>query len=185
MAATLVLEDGTGVINSNTYQLLADFKTYFGNLGVDISGITDPQITAALFETGTILLEVCFKYKGYITYPLTPQALSWPRTGLVDRRGLVVAVDSIPPELQAAQNELAKHVALEVIAGNRYAYSDSPSNIGAEKRNKLDTLEEEFYGPGTAANLQISSSVSAYVSKLLKPYITGGNAFQVVNVAVI
>ena len=185
MAAILVLEDGTGVIDSNTYQLLADFKAYFADLNIDITAIDDDDITAALFETGTCLLEICFTYKGVISFPDTPQALSWPRTGLRDRRRLEVPFDSIPPEVKKAQNELARTVALQNGAGNRYSYSDTPTNTGAEKRNKLDVLEEEFYGPGTAYNVEISKDVQSFISKILRPYTTGAGAFQLVNVAVI
>ncbi|HHZ65107.1 MAG TPA: hypothetical protein EYN51_06375 [Flavobacteriales bacterium] len=185
MAVTLVLEDGTGIDDANTYQLVADFRTYFDNLGIDTSALLDAAVTAALFETGSCLLEICFTYKGLISFPETPQALSWPRTGLRDRRGLEVPADSIPNEIKKAQNELARTVALQAADGGRYSYSDSPTNTGAEKRNKLDVLEEEFYGPGTAFTIEISKDVQSFISKILRPYITGGNAFHVTNVAVI
>jgi len=177
---TLIIEDGTGKIDSNTYNDLAAFKLYFDNIGVDVSTLTDPTIEAALFETGTTLLEIMFNYKGCISYPDTPQALSFPRTGLVDRRGLVVAEDAVPPELLAAQNELARSVAIN----DRLAYSDAPDNTGAVKKEKLDVLMTEYFGPGTAPSILITQDVEAYVTKLLAPYIKGSNRFQINNIAV-
>jgi len=178
----LVIEDGTGVLGANSYNTEAQFLAYFAEIGVDVTALTTAQIESGLIDAATNMLEYCFTYKGEISYPLTPQPLLWPRTGLCDRRGLDVASDSLPVELLKAQNELARSIA---VFSGRMAFSDTPDNTGAVKKSKLDVMEEEYFGPGTSLQLTISQTVRDYVGKLLAPYIRGGSNFQVTNVAVV
>ena len=183
--ATLVIEDGTGVIDANSYMTVQDFKDYFDCIGADVSGITDDQITAGLIDAGSNLLEYCYSYKGEISFPETPQALSFPREGLKDRNGCEIEKTQIPGEVIKAQAELARSSALAIIAGGRIAFSDQPVNTGAVKKNKLDVMEQEYYGPGTEVQTTVSKTVDDFVRKLLEPFLDGGsNPFQLKNVAV-
>ena len=79
---------------------------------------------------------------------------------------------------------MARTVAIDIKNGERYAYSDDPTNLGAVKKDKLDVLETEYYGPGSEVNTNVSKTVSDYVRKLLQPWLAAGNnPFQVTNVA--
>lgn len=176
--ATIVLEDGSGVATANSYQTVQDFKDYFDCIGVEYDA-TDAEITTSLIAAAK-LLEYCYTYYGEISFPDTPQALLWPRTGLCDRRGLVIAANTIPVEIKEAQNELARSN-LQA----RLAFSDNPTNQGAVKRNKLDVLEQEFFSPGSEVDVTVSKTVMDYVRKILQPYIRGGGQFQGANVAVV
>ncbi len=100
----LVIEDGTGVLGANSYNTEAEFRAYFLEINVDVTALTTTEVEGGLIDAATNMLEYCFKYKGEITYPLTPQPLLWPRTGLCDRRKLAVDGSTIPVELLKAQN---------------------------------------------------------------------------------
>jgi len=47
-SVVVTLEDGSGVLNANSYATVAGFKTYQQNRGVDISAMTDPMIGQCL-----------------------------------------------------------------------------------------------------------------------------------------
>lgn len=181
----IIIEDGTGVLGANSYNTEAQFRAYFLDINIDVTSLTTTEIEGGLIDAATNMLEYCFTYKGDITYPLTPQPLLWPRTGLCDRRKLEVGASTIPIELLKAQNELARSAALAIVAAGRMAFSDTPDNTGAIKKSKLDVLSEEYYAPGTALQVTVSRTVRDYVAKLLRPYTRGGSNFQISNVAVV
>lgn len=45
-----IVEDGTGVLNANSYATVQGFKDYFGDRGTDVSAITDPTIQTLLVQ---------------------------------------------------------------------------------------------------------------------------------------
>jgi hypothetical protein len=96
--ATIVVEDGTGKTNSNSYVSEADFSTYATDRGVTIAG------TAAVLLIQAMDYIESQMYKGY-KYT-EAQALQWPR-GNVTIDGYYVAVTTIPQLLIDAQCEVA------------------------------------------------------------------------------
>lgn len=184
MALSLVIEDGTGLDpNANSYATEAEFDDHFACIGIDISGISSADKIAGLIGAATQILEVCYEYKGKITHSESPiQPLLWPRTGLCDRRGLEIDGSSIPGDLKTAQIELARQIAIQ----SNYFYSDTPTNTGAVKKEKLDVLEQEYFGPGTEVINTVARDASEWVTKILKPYLSGGyNPFQINNKATV
>jgi len=109
MALTLVVEDGTGKTNSNTYISLADAEIYFeSRLNItDWSGETDANKNIALAQACRMLDQ----YVDWIGEPSNDsQALEWPRVNAdYEANGVEVYVDSdeIPVLLKYAQCELA------------------------------------------------------------------------------
>lgn len=74
----LVLEDGTGLTNSNSYASVTAFKTYHTDRGNDYTGKTDPQIEYALIKaTDYVDSRFGLIYKGQ--RKTDTQALAWPR----------------------------------------------------------------------------------------------------------
>lgn len=179
MALTLVIEDGTGSDpTANSYATEQEFDDYFETVGIDISGLTSAQKIAGLVGAATQILEICYEYRGTITHTESPiQPLLWPRTGLCDRRGLKISKTSIPADIKKAQIELARQLATQ----SNYLYSDSPTNTGAIKREKLDVLEQEFFGPGSEIVTTVAKTADGWIRKILAPYITGASSTFLVN----
>ena len=77
----LIVEDGTGLSDANSYVSLAFAENYFFCLGKsdEFTG-TDGEKSAKLI-TATIWLDGSYKWRGSIAQPLVPQALAWPREG--------------------------------------------------------------------------------------------------------
>lgn len=109
---TLVVEDGTGLYNANSFLSLADFKTYCGDRGYDISTYTDAEMEAALVRATQHLSEG-YHWKGHrrkprdYEDPTQDQALEWPRIGVVDGDGYSVPDDVIPRGIKWATAEEA------------------------------------------------------------------------------
>jgi hypothetical protein len=94
----LVLEDGTGLTNSNTYCSVSEFQAYWTDRGFDYTTYTHGQMERALIRaTDHIELHYRSAFKGYRL--VEDQALSFPRGCLyVD----YYLVEGIPTNLKKA-----------------------------------------------------------------------------------
>lgn len=98
----LVVEDGTGKSNADSFVSLADFKTYCDNRGYDYSASSDSVMEQKL-RLASDYISSKWKYKG--TRYLAGQSLEFPRTGLYDDSSYVVS--GVPLRVRNAACELA------------------------------------------------------------------------------
>lgn len=168
MAITLIVEDGTGLEDSNSYATEAEYITYFTDRG-DIPTEDTATIEASLVEaTAYIDLRWGKQLRGYPLEPL--QALEFPRSQLYDRYGR--AIEGLPNDIKTATILYAK----EYIGGNLYPESgDSSSISGDVKRTKTVvgpiTTELEYHG--AADVVAASATTFPLPDSLVKKY-TGG-----------
>lgn len=105
----LVLEDGSQVVNSNSYISAADATTYISNYnpsGLDVWPTDQPSQEAALLIAAQAL-EIIYAER-YISERLFGlQNMLWPRYTFWDRNNKLVQMNTIPKELGYAQAELA------------------------------------------------------------------------------
>lgn len=131
----LIVEDGTGLANSNSYVDEAQARAYAEARGIELPA-DDAELGAMLISAMDYLEAQRARYQGTKTYPGV-QALQWPRTGVILDCSYVLPDNVIPVELKSAQMQLA----LEVFAGNTLM----PSSDGrVVKREKVDVIEREF-----------------------------------------
>lgn len=122
----LIVEDGTGKPNANSFVAVSYFKAYCDARGRDFvaaSGVkrgtgesddafnarVDAKIEQALIRA-TAHLSESFAWQGIRRYGRNNarfQALAWPRIGVIDREGSYVRDDEIPREILWAICELA------------------------------------------------------------------------------
>lgn len=133
MSATLVVEDGTGLENSNTYVASATLTTYATDRGKTISGVAADLLIQAKDYMESL------QYKGIKN--TRDQALQFPRTGVVID-GYTLDSDVIPQAIKNAQCEIA----IAIDEGN------DPSQDLPQKavRKKVGDLEIE-YSPSSSA----------------------------------
>ena len=108
---SLVIEDGTGLANSESYISVADADIYHLNRGHSAwAALTTPQKEVALRKATDHLTQLYrFRWKGYRSFPST-QALDWPRQFVSLDDGLYpeyIEFTGIPVELKNACCELA------------------------------------------------------------------------------
>lgn len=107
MASTLVVEDGTGMSNADSYFTLAEINTYATGRGLTFP-ITDEAKADAAVRRGTTWLDSTYgdrvngnRKKG------RAQALVWPRLGASDVYGEVIGESEIPAEWKRSAMEAA------------------------------------------------------------------------------
>lgn len=156
MAATLVVEDGSGLTTSNVYVGLADAETIIDErLHVsDWTAATDDSKNRALIM-GARVLDQQANWKGYKADE--EQAMEWPRYEVEDRNGWIIDSDTIPQWLKIANVEMA----LFLLDRDRTA---DPDTLGFS-RIKVDVIELEM-APGDRPQILPTS-----VQSIIAPYI--------------
>lgn len=137
----LVVEDGTGLSNADSYISLAAANTYWTAHGAPSSwtGAPDAAKEGALrYATRKIDGEYGSRFLGRIA--VLTQALAWPRSGVIDADGRSVASNVVPVSVQEATCELAR-LHLEADLGASIA-----SNVQSQSLDGLGS--QSFFGPG-------------------------------------
>lgn len=99
----LVVEDGTGKADADSYLSLSDYKTYCTAHGHDLAARADADLESDL-RNATIYIDANYRFRS--TKRTADQALEFPRAvGAVDRDGLALA--DVPSRLKWAEAELA------------------------------------------------------------------------------
>lgn len=147
----LIIEDGTGKADAQSYVSLAEFKAFYEARGFDFIG-TESMLVKAMDYLETL------NYLG--TKAFASQALSFPRVILTTD----VAPFTIPQKLKSAQMQLAIAVALGVdLMPTRGA-------TGFVKREKVGPIETEY---SETVNAGISPEFPI-VDALLADLVSGG-----------
>jgi hypothetical protein len=155
----IVVEDGTGKTNADSYLSVAAFKTYCANYGYDISAITDPAIEILLRKATDYMVTV-FRGSWQGDRTIYNQALDWPRAGVYRDDYEVILVNVMPPEVLAACAELA------FVANTTSLLPTAAART--KKRVKIGPIEVEYDGDG--------GSVSAFIQAIrrLNPLLNAG-----------
>lgn len=156
--ATIVVEDGTGKTDANSYVTEAELTTYATDRGVTLTGSTNVLLIKSMdyFES--------LNFQGKKTNET--QALQWPRTGVVID-GYSVESSTVPQEVKNAQMAIAVSIDQSVDP-----LSDIEPGI---KREKVGEIEVEYQdGAGTTT---FSRSIQAALNKLVVG--AGGGSFYV------
>lgn len=101
----IVIEDGTGKSNANSYISEADADAYFEKhlYATDWTGTSNE---VAALQMATRLIDDYFEFEGKKVNDT--QALEFPRFDITDRSGFLIQSTTIPTDLKDATAELAK-----------------------------------------------------------------------------
>lgn len=99
---TIIVENGTGLADAESYLSVADFKGYCDKRGLSYDGQSDAVIEQKL-RIATGYIDTVKRYKGQRL--LVDQALEFPRESLTDWGGLPVT--GVPGRVKQACAELA------------------------------------------------------------------------------
>lgn len=103
----IVVEDGTGVANANSYVSVQNIKDYFAVVPDAAAFIALDDATLANYAIwATRTLDQKTVWKGYRV--LDTQALEWPRNCVYDKYDRPVSADSVPAQVMAVTCELAR-----------------------------------------------------------------------------
>lgn len=158
----LIVEDGTGLADADSYISLVDARTVADNYGYTLPD-DDTEADRALRQgVGYVDLSESSLTGERLT---TTQALAWPRSGAYKCLGntrIDVMPNSVPSDIQRAQ----------VVAASEYGAGNNPRG-----NQTGQTVTQETVGPITVKYADDGGSGSTYVvteaNDLLKPYKCG------------
>jgi hypothetical protein len=150
--ATIIVETGAGLTNSNSYVSESDLATYASDRGVTITG------TAAVLIIQAMDYLESRQFLG--TKSDIDQALQWPRFG-VEVDAYYVDSDEIPTLLKQAEMEIC----IAIDGG-----VNPLANLGREtKREKVGDLEVE-YAIGARPDTYLTAAEAKLRKLLVNPY---------------
>lgn len=143
----IIVEDGSGVANANSYVSLEQQKQYALSRGLTLPD-TDEAIES-LMHQAVDYLQYNYQYKGEKTYP--DAELEFPRTGI---KGY--ASDQIPTRVKNAQMQLATLA---------YTNDLAPVTSSGVVREKVDVIEVQYSDGGDVTSFQ-----SDMIDNILSPF---------------
>ena len=170
-----VVEDGTGLSNSNSYLSEADADTHFADRGnATWAAASSANKTAALVRASDYIdKRFGMRFKGF--KQSDAQAMEWPRIGALDADDYLLndPNDAVPRQIKKATAEYA----LRALSNATLAPDNS--NVGVNiTRNKVGPIETEQElqtsggnGVGTVSASSIPDYPEAdlWIQELLKP----------------
>lgn len=156
----IIVEDGTGKADSNSYVSVSEFNTFSQDRGVSYTGNVESLLIKSMDYVESL------SFKGYrLSYD---QNLSFPRSGVVID-GFELESSTIPRELKNMQ--MATAMAIAKKADPLAIHVDG---IKSESVHNAYSVEYTGYGSG----MKVSPAILALGRKLL----VGGGALGVVRV---
>lgn len=128
----MVVEDGTGLPNSNSYVDLEDANDFLSNMQAIPDVATYWDILSSDQKTANILaattyLETKFRFYGNVL--TDTQAMQWPRTKNFDERGKVIPAGTIPAVLSKMNALLALYWSKDKNLFNEVSELGAPKSV--------------------------------------------------------
>lgn len=167
----LIVEDGTGKTDAQSYVDLTYVNSYFAARAVGAWTGADAVKEAAIIRAMDYL-ETHWQFLGTKQYPGNPQALEWPRVGIYDELGQEVT--GIPDRLKRAVAEYAVRALAAPLAPDPLT---NQTGQVKRKREKLGPIEEETeYTGAPPANVISYPAADILLRGLVVP--RGGRAMR-------
>lgn len=185
----LVVEDGTGINNANTYVSLAYVDTHHADRNNTVwDDFTDPEKEASIIRA-TDYIEKRFGRRFVGIRRSHEQALEWPRLDAFDNDGfLLTSVDDVPRQLEKALAEYALRAALcgvlapdplppvpkqSLESGAPDRNTDVITGEVIRKRDKVGPLEEERWFESRSQTLgqNLAAGATSVKSSLVNDFV--------------
>lgn len=163
----LVVEDGTGLVNANSYNSVPEIRSYADARGYDLP-VEDEDVELLAVQATDYVDSFRTSYQGKKTNP-SVQALQWPRTGVtIDDEP--VDPDSLPRELKNAHAQASIEAYTTDLMANGSAFV---------KKEKVDVIEVEYAEP----NNSLSEGFTK-IDSLLDPLFKSSGGFFLTSLRV-
>ena len=142
--ATLIVEDGTGLSNSNCYVSLADADQYHLDYEILAWNGSDDDKNSAILRAARYMDTL--RWKGERAHKRA-QAMDWPRYGATDCDGTLIPSDEVPVEVVRANIILAFYE-----LNNQDGLSPEVTLAQVVEREKVDVIEVEYRGQAVSVD---------------------------------
>lgn len=159
----LVIEDGTGLSNAESYWAITDVDDYFTSINNPNWSPLSDEIKEPLLRLGSRNLDLLYGYQFNGKILNQTQALLFPRTSFTDANGFKIT--GIPLRLKQATAELSLLQFTFDVAGP----SDGSGNI-MEEWTRIGTLQDRtfYFSPSSPIAQQLRK-----ITLLLNPLLVG------------
>lgn len=166
MATTFVVEDGSGLSNSNALISVSEADQITENYGNDSdwSGATNDDKEDAIRQA-TRYMNYHYKWNGYKS--VDTQACQWPRIYIYDEDDYAIDSDVIPDRVK----EACAYLALKVVKGDTLLPDfDDESKVKREKKviGPLTTEKEYVLGESPDKSYTVAD-------RLVAPFVVAGS----------
>jgi hypothetical protein len=173
----VIVEDGTGKPDANSYGSLADANTYLAGYGRGDWVDGDDELKEPALRRGTTYIDGHYgtMFPGTRTHG-REQALAWPRKNAKDVELNPIAEDSIPIEIINATFEAAYR---EFVAP--YSLSPDYSSSRVQKRVSVGPISVEYETPESSGVgvVPVSTTIDDILSSLFTVTGSGGSGVVV------
>ena len=141
-----VVEDGTGLTNSNSYISVSDADDLLEqNPNLESWKSWSEAQREICLRFATNYLDAKYRWYGDVYNPAAPQALQWPRTINYDDKGVEIPAATVPAQLERAVTFVALEVAkASSLASGTEDLTASIEASGSIKAFQIETLAITF-----------------------------------------
>lgn len=158
----LVVEDGTGLANAESYITVAAAATHHANLGnVAWAALASDTIREQLLRQATAYMGQAYRTRWLGYRKSTAQALDWPRVTVVIDEYTWISSEIVPTDIANACADLALRAATSGL---------NPDLTRGVVRKKVGPLETE-YDPNSPQSVRFRA-----IDMALAPYLMGSSA---------
>lgn len=141
----LVVEDGTGKADAQSYISVADADTYFSIRKIDAWKAIPSTTREALLIRATFAIDSWLRGRWVGTKGSSTQALAWPRAGAIDEEGFDIAATTVPLQVQHATAEVAlventQSFIQETVSSSNAVVSETVGPISTSYRTDAPTI---------------------------------------------
>lgn len=160
----LIVEDGSGIADAESYISVSDAVAYAEARGLTFPGTTGPEITAAeqALRRATEFIDQRYGSRFIGQWTTTTQALAWPRV-YAYYRDEALADDFIPPQVKAATVQAAVR---ELASPGSLTPDVTTGTI--KKRVRVEGAVEVEYAVG-AGNAASQTPIVSIIDQILAP----------------
>ena len=162
---SFIVEDGTGLENSNAFISVADCDTYQSNLSRTDWDILVNAVKELAIIKATMYVNNRYNWNG--TKNTRDQALNWPRTNAYDNNNFLIDSDIVPVEVKNATCEYAYLISID---------TDLYSSERLVKKEKVSSLEVEYLENQAEVNNFL------FIDDILKGLISSSNS-SIINLS--
>lgn len=162
----LIVEDGSGLPNAESYASIAFATNYMASIGNTEWDALSLVIRENALRVATQYLDMTYalRWKGRKSKRPEDQALAWPRFCVLDQDGYTIGADSIPISLQRATVEAAlRALTLDLTA------DISSSGLIKEYAIKVGPIMEKTVYAGGASQRTQFTKINYLLRDLLVP----------------
>ncbi len=160
----LVIEDGTGKTDADSYLSLADCDTYHTAKGDFATwDASEDALQEVALRQATAWIDTKFRLRWKGTRTNETQALTWPRSSVVDEDDFTLDTDAMPQRLFDCTAEMALKALSETLMPDQ----ETPGAIEREKV-KVGPLEEDITYSG-ASQQKLYAFAEAMLRGLIRP----------------